>query len=137
MEVGIIGIIEVRQIAADLTDAYADFWPGLLFGGDRVFYCDEGVVAKIDGQPVGLASIAPKEESGQGPPEVVAVYVAPPQRRKGVGLTLLCRAAERLQERKLVPFSVTGVTVEGKGLVAKYFKGENQCCATGSLKEKL
>lgn len=33
-----------------------------LFGGDRLSCCDEGVVLIVDGEEIGLATIAPKGE---------------------------------------------------------------------------
>lgn len=121
MNIELVIASEVHAIAVDLPEIHRDFWPALLFGGDRILHCDEGMVAKENGRPIGLASIAPKGESGTGDPEIVGVYVIPSERRKGVGLALLKAAVGRCRERGLAEPSMVAACAAGKALIGKYY----------------
>jgi len=70
-----------------------------LFGGDRISCVDEAVAVMVDGQIVGLATIAPNGESGSGKPTIVGAYVLPAFRGKGFGRQLLEFAIRRCLER--------------------------------------
>jgi len=72
---------------------------GMLFGGDRISCCDEGVIAEQGSKLVGLATIAPEGEQMSGQPTIVGWYVIPEYRRKGIGSQILKRAVERCIER--------------------------------------
>jgi len=71
----------------------------LLFGGERLSVCDEGVALKFEGQVVGLATIAPEgeatsnvAEAQSGTPTIVGLYVRPED--KGDVMDLLRERSE-------------------------------------------
>lgn len=70
----------------------------LLFGGDRLLACDEAIVALEGNDQVGLVTISPTGEDGQGP-AIVGLWVEKNHRRRGLGLSLLEAALERSKER--------------------------------------
>src|SRR3989338_4530465 len=107
---------EFRATARDLLSHAQDFLAVITIGGDRIQCCDEGVVAKTGNTIVGISTIAPKGESGDGPPEIVGTYVLNSQRGEGVGKELLLRAIARCKERNLVPVHMTAVTKGGAAL---------------------
>ena len=62
----------------------------LLFGGDRWQYVQIVAVATdSDGQSVGLATLAPTDEMGEGGPQIIGVWVAPAYRRRGIATRLV------------------------------------------------
>ncbi len=89
-----------------------------VIGGDRHLCCDEAVVAFDGSVPVGMATIAPKGESGAGMPEIVGVFVLAKYRRRGVGRELFIRAISRCRERRLVPLRAT-ILSKGMGALVK------------------
>lgn len=89
---------------------------GLLFAGDRMWCCDEALGLEVDGEIVGVATIAPKGEDGCGQSEIVAVYVREEYRRRGYAIALLRSALVRCEERGLA-FPI-GVDVLSAGLLA-------------------
>ena len=90
----------------------------ILFGGDRLRCCDEAVLARdSDGQIVGLATLAPDGELGEGP-TVVGLYVSPEHRRRGIGTRVIIRAVERMQERGLTPVRMDTLGTAAARLVA-------------------
>jgi GNAT superfamily N-acetyltransferase len=70
----------------------------ILFGGDRLAVADEAVVLRVDGEKVGIATLAPKGE-GTGNPTIVGVWIRRDHRRKGHGKVLFERAIDRALER--------------------------------------
>jgi GNAT superfamily N-acetyltransferase len=72
---------------------------GILLGGDRINCCDEGVALEVDGQIVGVATIAPDGEECSGTPTLVAIYVHPLHRRNGYARVIAEAAARRCKER--------------------------------------
>ena len=92
----------------------------VLFAGDRLSCCDEGVAAiGQDGQILGLVTIAPLGEMMEGCPTIVAVAVSSHTRRQGIAKQLFVKAVQRMQERGLsLPYRVDTITKMGKGLVA-------------------
>jgi len=72
---------------------------GLLLSGDRLFCCDEGVIAEQESKLIGVATIAPKGEGMSGQPTIVGLYVVPEYRGRGIGSRILQRAVERCIER--------------------------------------
>jgi len=72
----------------------------LLFGGDRALHVDESVVAENGFEDVvGLATIAPKGESGHDVPTIVGLWVHPSFRGRGHGRNILQDAISRCRER--------------------------------------
>src|SRR3989344_5256189 len=110
IQYAIIAGDEFRGAARDLLSRSQDSLAVITIGGDRIQCCDEGVVAKAGNTIVGMSTIAPKGESGDGPPEIVGTYVLNSQRGEGVGKELLLRAIARCKERNLVPVHMTAVT---------------------------
>jgi len=82
----------------------------ILFAGDRLSCIDEAVGLEADGEVVGVATIAPRGEQMSGKPTIVAIYVRPKFRRKGLGRTLLMAAIDRCRERGLVPVRMDALT---------------------------
>lgn len=78
----------------------------ITLGGDRHLCCDEAVVAWDGDIPVGIATIAPKGESGEGEAEIVGLFVLDGHRRQGVGRELFTRAIARCRVRELGPVHV-------------------------------
>jgi len=66
----------------------------LLFGGDRWQHVAVCAVATAGGEDVGMASLAPCDEGGQGGPHIIGVWVHPAWRRQGIGTALLTALAE-------------------------------------------
>lgn len=71
----------------------------ILFGGDRLTCCDDFVTVEENGEPVGIATIAPEGEQMSGTPTIVGVYIKQEFRGKGLGKDLLHKAIERCIER--------------------------------------
>lgn len=70
----------------------------VLFGGDRRACCDEAIISCDANRQIGIATISPTGESGEGP-AIVGLWVHPDYRRRGLGLRLLRAAVQRGQER--------------------------------------
>ena len=88
--------------------------------GDRIFCCDEAIVAHEGGMLLGTATIAPQGEEQSGQPGIVGVCVRPEYRHLGLGKRLLLAAINRMQERTLpTPYRVDTVSKMGKRLVAQ------------------
>lgn len=84
---------------------------GMLFAGDRFSCCDEALVAYLDNQFVGIATISPRGEYYDGVPDIVGLYVAPNFRCRGYGLALLEAAIKRCIERELpTPIRITAIS---------------------------
>jgi GNAT superfamily N-acetyltransferase len=92
MRVEVISIEELRSFThADFTIVKI-----MLFGGDRLGVCDEGVAVKDDaGKILGVASIAPNGECDLGVPTIVGLYTVPEARRAKVGYTVFEAAVKR------------------------------------------
>lgn len=72
---------------------------GILFAGDRIRVCDEGVIMEDKETLVGVATIAPDGEDDSGQPTIVGLYVDPNYRHSGYGKQILQKAVERCVER--------------------------------------
>lgn len=98
MNVKILNKIELVKFVQylDMTAVVA-----ILFGGDRLSCCDEGVAIEIDGRIVALATIAPHGEGygGAETPTIVGVYVLPAFRQRGYSAFLMGSAIRRCLER--------------------------------------
>lgn len=118
----ITGRVELYATVSELFDQEPNAPVPLLFGGDRLTCCDEGIVMRLKQNLVGLASIAPygegldvssiairktlieqygnsEEELGPEPelgePTIVGLYVKRTYRQKGYGDVLLRTAIAR------------------------------------------
>lgn len=80
-------------VRAHLTQPGLGHHVAILFGGDRGRCCDRSLVAKVDGEVVGLASIAPQGEDYSGQPALVGLLVLPEHRGQGLGTALLAEVA--------------------------------------------
>ena len=88
----------------------------VLFDGDRWHYV-ERVALALDpsglGTPLGLASLAPSNEMGEGGPNIIGVWVHPAARQKGIGLALVEALATESLARYGKQASMEGVTTQG------------------------
>lgn len=66
----------------------------------------EVVAAKLDGEIVGIATIAPEGEQMSGEPTIVAIYVLREYRSSGVGYQLLEAAVDYMLSKGLEPIHV-------------------------------
>jgi ribosomal protein S18 acetylase RimI-like enzyme len=71
----------------------------ILFAGDRISDCDEGIIMQDQEKFMGLATIAPRGENQSGQPTIVGLYVAPECRKRDYGRQLLQKAITRCLER--------------------------------------
>lgn len=74
---------------------------GCLFGGDRFSCIDEAVALEVDGEIVGLATIAPRGEERSGQPTIVGLYVRHQFRGNGYSYRILMATIDRMRERGL------------------------------------
>lgn len=96
-----------------------------LFGGDRYSCCDDYVTVEENGEPVGIATIAPEGEQMSGTPTIVGVYVKQEFRGRGLGKELLFRAIERCLERGFIKVRIDCLTT-AMFVVATKLKKEYQ-----------
>lgn len=93
---------------------------GILFVGDRFACCDEGVGILVEGELVGIATIAPKGEAGSdGTPAIVGVFVARTHRGRGYGVALTQAAVERCRERGFTRVRVDVMSTGMKQSIAR------------------
>lgn len=97
----VVSISKIAERVRELHSAKAGFPIAILFGGDRLSCCDEGIVMNDNGKLIGLATIAPEGEENSGQPTIVGLYVLPEYRQKGFGAQILKRTLERCIERGL------------------------------------
>ena len=97
MEIRTLSMTGVREWAMSLPPSPVI---RLLFGGDRLSCCDEGVAIEEEGVIVGIATIAPFGEERSKQPTIVAMYILPAYRRRGYGKILLEAAINRCLERE-------------------------------------
>lgn len=79
---------------------------GMLLAGDRWSCVEEVVLATVDGEIVGIATIAPKGEQMSGEPTIVAIYVVHEHRASGIGYELLEVAIDYMLSKGLAPIRV-------------------------------
>lgn len=92
----------------------------ILFGGERWYRVER--VALLDdeqGQRVGVATLAPTNELGGGGPHIIGVWVAPPARRQGHGLALLCALSQESQRLYGVEPTIVTATLDGAKLAKR------------------
>ena len=100
---------ELIRRAADAGDPLTVIAIGAI-GGDRATCCDEAVTVRVDNVLVGIATIAPKGESGDSSPEIVGIFVALEFRRHGFGEQLFIRVLGRMRERGFTQMRATLLT---------------------------
>lgn len=87
---------------------------GCLFGGDRFSCIDEAVCLEVDGEIVGLATIAPRGEELSGQPTIVGLYVRHQFRGNGYSYRIMMAAIDRMRERGLTkPFRADATSSPG------------------------
>lgn len=79
---------------------------GLLLGGDRWSCVDEVTLATVDGEIVGIATIAPHGEEMSGTPTIVAIYVAHEFRSSSIGFELLEASVDYMLAKGLEPIRI-------------------------------
>lgn len=91
---------------------------GILFAGDRAMV-DEAVVAKKDGELIGIATMAFSGYGGASEPYIVALYVKRSFRNRGVGTALLQEAIQVMVEMGLTPVRIEVLTPASARVVEK------------------
>lgn len=104
-----IDVISIKEIAA-FVDSHRSTTTMILFAGDRLSCCDEGVGISLDGRLVGIATIAPHGEQDSGTPTIVGVFVDKAARNKQLGQRLFLAAVQRCQERGFSRIHVDAVS---------------------------
>ncbi len=82
---------------------------GLLLAGDRWSCVDEVALATVDGEIVGIATIAPQGEMMEGVPTIVAIYVLHGHRHRGIGYELLEAAVDYMLAKGLEPIHIDSI----------------------------
>ena len=85
-----------------------------LFGGDRFGCIDEAVALELEGDIVGLATIAPEGEMHEGKPTIVGLYVRHQFRGNGYGREIMVATIDRMRERGLAkPYRADATSTPG------------------------
>jgi len=87
----------------------------LLFGWDRLRPVEfVGLALDDEGSVIGLATLAPTDESGEQPrPTIIGVWVVPAHRKQGVGPALMKALSQQcLESYKMAP-TADAVSVDG------------------------
>ncbi|MBT9174137.1 MAG: hypothetical protein DDT21_02548 [Syntrophomonadaceae bacterium] len=92
---------------------------GTLLAGDRWACVTEVVVAKVEGEIVGIATIAPKGEQMSGEPTIVAIYVSHEHRGRGIGYQLLEAAVDYMLSKGLEPIRLDVLNSKMWRLIAR------------------
>lgn len=95
----------------------------ILFGGDRWHYVEWVAVAlNEEGNPVGLASLAPCDEMATGGPNLIGLWVAPAYRRQGIGKALVRQVASEAWSRYGKGATMLAITKAAVGLANKLYE---------------
>lgn len=97
MKTKVLNRDELRQFVRSL---HMSAVVGLLLGGDRLSCVDEGVALEVEGEIVGVGTIAPEGEQMSGQPTIVAIYVKPEHRGNRYAEIILQATVERCVERE-------------------------------------
>lgn len=123
MNIRLIKQDELSKWHSDMLHAIKDGRKAMtiicLFGGDRLYCCDEAVVAEENGKIVSIASIAPEGEQRDGRPTIVGLYTLDDYRRQGIGIKVMQAAIERCVARGLTPIHVDIMSTGAKHLFSK------------------
>lgn len=127
---------EMSTRALDAMCAQAMRTKILLFGGDRWRPVEFVAVAQTaTGFPVGLASLSPTDEMGEGGPQIIGVWVTPFYRKRGIGTRLvLVLAAESRRRYDVLPTCVC-VTQAGHRAALAAQRQEPQLVVVAELTE--
>lgn len=79
---------------------------GVLLAGDRWSCVTDVIVAKVSDEIVGIATIALHGEQMSGEPTIVALYVLPEYRGRGIGFQLLEATVDYMLSKGLEPIRV-------------------------------
>lgn len=85
----------------------------MLFAGDRWYLVEWVALFKVNGQPVGVATLSPTDEMAQNGPHVIGGYVLAEHRNQGIGSQLL----KALAEESLTLYG-KGITVDATNVTA-------------------
>ena len=91
----------------------------LLFEGERWCHIERVVVALVDDEIVGLASLSQQDAASNDIPEIVGVWVRPEYRRQGIGTKLVNALSEEAQRLYQEAPRIVGVSTAGAAL-ARY-----------------
>lgn len=116
LEVVARGILvkKIRKLFDDPSAAIV-----ILFSGDRLSCCDEGVIMQSGESLIGVATIAPEGEGRTGQPTIVALYITPEFRGKGYGSQILRKAIERCVERGFNKIRMDVMSSSAKKIIDK------------------
>lgn len=87
---------------------------GTLLSGDRTTCCDEVIAGFVEGQIVGVCTIAPRGEEGSGQPTIVAFYTHPDYRHRGYGRKIVEGTVRRCLERGFTKIRVDTLSAHAK-----------------------
>ena len=104
------GTLSIQEIS-NFVSSHFSAATAVLFGGDRLSCCDEGVGIHLDGKLVGIATIAPRGEQDSGVPTIVGVYVDKAARQNRLGRQLFIATVQRCQERGFTRIHVDSMSV--------------------------
>lgn len=96
VEINIINQQEISQFTETIGFNMAVV---LLLSGDRISCCDEAAALVVDGETVGVCTIAPQGEMRSGKPTIVGMYIVPGHRGQGHGVRLFEACVRRCIER--------------------------------------
>ncbi len=117
-------VISIQDIS-DFAHNHVSMTTMILFGGDRLGCCDEGVGIMVGTQLIGIASIAPQGEDRAGSPTIVGMYVDKAFRHKQLGQRLLQATIQRCQERGFLRIHVD-VMSEGMKKIINHLAPESR-----------
>jgi len=79
---------------------------GILLAGDRWSCVSHVLTATVNGQIIGISTIANKGEMGEGVPTIVALYILPKYRNNGIGARLFEATVDYMLQLNLCPIRV-------------------------------
>jgi ribosomal protein S18 acetylase RimI-like enzyme len=100
-----------------LLDTVQALSRAILFAWDRWSPVEVVAIVQVEGQDVGLSSLAPHGEMRQPGPHIIGLWVNPEYRHLGVALTLLEELSLESQRRYGVAPRVAAVTRGGLAVV--------------------
>jgi GNAT superfamily N-acetyltransferase len=105
-DIRIVPKAEAASWVHSLHSAKPSMALGLLLAGDRWLCVDEVALATVDGEIVGIATIAPEGEMRDGEPTIVAIYVLHEHRASGIGYELLEATVDYMSSKGFTPIRV-------------------------------
>lgn len=107
---------DIARAALKLIEEVAQLSFVILFGGDRWQYVEAVAVAQggDSGEDIiGLASLAPTDEMGEGGPQIIGIWVAIAYRRQGAAMALIDALAVESQARYQQKATIVPATLAG------------------------